>query len=492
MTPYPKRRRLQCLLSLGILLLAVLTASCAQSSPAATGSRSPAETGAANSAASMEAVHVSYLDLTANITDLRTRVTDWQKGDDNGLNIAKEKVERIQAILASVTWPSLLMPTAGAAYAAVAPMAKALAAQDKPAAQAAAETFGAASHDLTHAFYGDWLPTLKGKSFTAMAPHATYLDLSANLSDLQARVGQWQKGDESSLNIGKEKLDRVRVLAQHMASFKMLAKPLQSITAALPAVAAALDHKDLAAAQSALKPLSEGSHDLTHDFYEWMGKTTSANDPACIQAAYLDISRNMTDLRARLTQWQQGDEASLNIAQEKLDRMAAISGHTGWPVAMATAIGSTRATVEPIRHALKDKNVAQALTAVAPLATSSHDLTHAFYGDWLPKAYAPAQAAHGMTGMGNMPGPATGGQPAPTSGVVAFPAATPVAAHVDVEPHSSSAAGKQAAAVASPATKRAVIGGFGLVNGLVIATAAIFKAKTGKGRAVSGQGGQNS
>jgi outer membrane PBP1 activator LpoA protein len=63
MIPYPKRRRLQSLLSLGILLLAVLTASCAQSSPAPNSSRLPDEPVAAAGVASMEAVHISSYNM---------------------------------------------------------------------------------------------------------------------------------------------------------------------------------------------------------------------------------------------------------------------------------------------------------------------------------------------------------------------------------------------------------------------------------------------
>ena len=62
---------------------------------------------------SMEVVQGSYLHLTMNISDLRTRVTNWGKGDDGSLGVAKEKLERIEKVLASTGWPAEMAASRG-------------------------------------------------------------------------------------------------------------------------------------------------------------------------------------------------------------------------------------------------------------------------------------------------------------------------------------------------------------------------------------------
>ncbi len=131
------------ILAFGALLVALLAAGCGQTAPAP----SP-----------MEVTHASYLDLSGNIADLRSRVTEWQKGDEGSLKIAEEKLERIETVLGATGWPKSMAAAVARTKAAVAPMARSLKAQDRAGAEAASKEFGDASHDVTHAFYGDWLP----------------------------------------------------------------------------------------------------------------------------------------------------------------------------------------------------------------------------------------------------------------------------------------------------------------------------------------------
>jgi len=454
------RFRARCRTAVSLVLLAALAAFL-QAGPAAASAGAPPD----QSPASMEAIHASYLDLAGNITDLRSRVSEWQKGDESSLNIAGEKLDRIQMVLASVAWPPALAPAITKTKAAADPMSKALKAKDIKAADPAAKAFGDASHDLTHAFYGDWLPALQGTTFTDMAAHASYLDLTANIADLRTRVGLWQQGDESSLNIAKEKVDRLNILVKHMSTLGVLAKPRQAVANGLPAVTAALEKQDAAAAQSALKPIADASHDLTHDFYSWMKITAGPHDPDCVQASYRDLALNVTDLRARITEWQSGgEESSLNIAQEKLERVAVVLDHVVWPSAMAAGISVTRSAVEPLKLAFKDKVASSAQQALKPIADASHDLTHAYYGDWLPTAHSGDHMQKKDDGMGGMAMPAAArALPVPVS-----------APQNESVPH-----GHGAEAQASPvATRSLALGGFGAVNGLVIVVAAVLKTRT--------------
>lgn len=336
--------------------------------------------------APMENIHAAYLDLAANISDLRTRVAEWQKGNEDSLKIAEEKMARMDAILSSVTWPKEMGTSVGKIAAAYGPMAKALQSRNVAAADAAAKTMGDASHDFTHEFYPEWLPSLQGTSFSIMAPHAIYTDLNSNINDLSSRVEAWQKGDDSSLNIAKEKVERIGILLPHMASTGVALRTLDRINLSMPAIAAALDNKEIEAAQRALKPIFDASQALNQDIYSWMSVTSGASNAACIQASYLDLSANISALRTRVGEWQKGDQVSVNLAEERLDRADAVLAHAAWPAAMSPAIGKTDAAMAAMASALGARDLTSALKASEALGDASHDITDAYYGDWLPFA----------------------------------------------------------------------------------------------------------
>ena len=139
---------------------------------------------------SIDAVHAAYLDTTGNISDLRVRIALWQAGDDSGINIAKEKLDRIEILLSSTTWPASLDGAVAKIRQGVGSMKSALAGTNLKGAVAIAKVLGDAAHDLTHDFYGVWLPQTKGRPLPAMATHVIYLDLSANIADLKSRVAK--------------------------------------------------------------------------------------------------------------------------------------------------------------------------------------------------------------------------------------------------------------------------------------------------------------
>jgi len=336
--------------------------------------------------AAMEAIHASYLDLAANISDLRTRVGEWQKGEEGSLNIAKEKMERMEVIVASVTWPKEMAVSVRKIVAAYGPMAKALMSKDMAAAEVAAKAMGDASHDFTHEFYPDFLPALQGTGFSMMAPHAIYLDLNANINDLGSRITAWQKGDESSLNIAKEKVERIGILLPHMASTGVTLKSLQAIEKTLPPMSDALETKDIPAAQQALKQITDASRPLTNDIYSWMNLTAEATSSACVQASYLDLAANVSQLRTQVGEWQKGNPSSLNIAEDRLQKIELLLAHTAWPQGMAPAINTIEGAVAFTTKALKANDVSSVDAVLKGLGDGSHDVTHAYYGDWLPYA----------------------------------------------------------------------------------------------------------
>lgn len=376
----------------------------------ATGSQGATVQRSGGIAAPMEAVHASYLDLSTNISDLRTRINEWEKGSDDSRKIAEEKLERIQAILGSLSWPPEMSEAVGKAKASVGPMGRAITGKNVTAAQAAAKTMGDASHDVTHAFYPEWVPALEGLSFGIMAPHAIYLDIAANITDLETRVLAWQKGDESSLNIAKEKAERLGVLLPHMYSTGVLLRPLQAIEKSLPAVVAALEQKDAVAAQRAMRPVADLLPYASRDIYSWMNVTGGANNPACVQASYLDLASSIPALRSGIGDWEKGNLAGLDDMQDRLERVGVTLAHPAWPAALAIPVQKAEQAIERMAISVGVRDLSSAQASSQALGDASHDLTHAYYVDWLPAAGldTSGERTSGPQGSGRASGGAQG------------------------------------------------------------------------------------
>lgn len=103
------------------------------------------------------AIHVAYVDLALNIADLRSQVERWTEGEELGLLIAREKAARAEALLDHVSWPQEMRATVDALRESLHPLAEALNRGDLAATQGARPRLSAASHDLAHAFYDQWL-----------------------------------------------------------------------------------------------------------------------------------------------------------------------------------------------------------------------------------------------------------------------------------------------------------------------------------------------
>ncbi len=425
------------LVAMGAVLLALLLSGCAHSSQAPS---------------SMEVVHGSYLHITGNITDLRARVTEWQGGNADSLKLAGEKLDRVSVVLSSTGWPKEMSKSVARAKAAVGPMAKALKEEDKAAADKVSSEFGEASHDVTHEFYGDYLPAMQEMPSNQMAAHVTLLDLAGNFADLQSRIANWQKGDESSMGVAKEKAERIEVLITDLYSTGVLVKDLPPIQRALPALYAGIDKKDSAAAAQAAKPIAAGASQLDKDTSTWMELVRAGSDPSCVQASYLDLTKSITDLRSGVTVWGKGDEAALGTVSEKLARVDLLLTHAAWPSELTDAIERTRYASWLMSQAIKDKNRTATERASTEFGDASHDLTHALYGDWMP--------AGGLKGVKAQSGMAMNhGQPAPAGG----------------HSHGGAASVDQAALAEGP--NWGVLGAFAVAMLLVVSVAAATKPR---------------
>jgi hypothetical protein len=235
------------------------------------------------------------------------------------------------------------------------------------------------------------------------------MDLANNFADLQTRLDSWQKGDESSMGIAREKAERIEIIIPHLYSTGVVARDLPPVQRALPAVFEALERKDAAATALAAKPIAEAGRVMSRDFYTWMELERAGTiDPACVQASYLDITRNLSELRAGVTMWGKGDAAGLATATDKLARVDLLLTHTAWPEDLAAGLGRTGNALDMMAEALKGQDPAAAEAASLELGEGSHDITHDYYGIWLPAGGLQGARA-GASAQGQAQAAASGG-----------------------------------------------------------------------------------
>jgi hypothetical protein len=197
-----------------------------------------------------------------------------------------------------------------------------------------------------------------------------------NLRDLKERITRWGTGDAGSRGVAIEKAERLGIVFAPIDwPTPRVVGEATALKAAVESVRAALVADDLDTAQTLASQASD--HGLTHAIYDdWMSGSGPTGEAELTLAVYLDIVRNIADLKNRISQWERGDANSRNIALEKAERIERLFTFLQWPSSMDEAAMALAARVPPLRAALEAEDLSTAKLAVA--AVSDHDLTHAF------------------------------------------------------------------------------------------------------------------
>ncbi|MBI4302191.1 MAG: cytochrome c, partial [Chloroflexi bacterium] len=211
--------------------------------------------------------HIVYLDISANVSDLRAQVANWEKGQDSGRRIAMEKVDRLNNVIPHVAWPGVMIGSALELKDALEPVEAGLEAQNLVATTQALAKVSDAFHSLTHAFYDKWITSQRGMMAHAVV-HASYQDIWLNVNDLRAQVANWEKGQDSGRRIALEKVDRLEALIPHVAWPREMKHPIDELHEGIEGAEKGLTAQDVAATKEALSMVSEAFHELTHEFYE--------------------------------------------------------------------------------------------------------------------------------------------------------------------------------------------------------------------------------
>ncbi|MBI2305263.1 MAG: cytochrome c [Chloroflexi bacterium] len=352
-------------------------------------------------------IHIEYYGTWRNFNDLRDQVANWAQGQDSGRRIALEKIERLEATLHHVPWPTAKLDMAATGmHEGLHPVEDGLKAQNVAATQAALQKVSNAFHDLTHAFYDDWVAGTQGVVGHVM-PHIGYVDISANIADLRTQVANWAAGDDLGRRISLEKVDRMGWVIPHIVWPGIMVGSVVELKEALGAVKEGLQAKDVAATQAALAKVSEASHSLTHDFYDrWIAGRRGMKAHAVVHVTYQDIWGNVNDLRDQVANWAKGQDSGRRIGLEKVDRLEALFGHVDWPKEMKHPIGELEEAIHGVEKGLRAQDLAATQGAITKVSEAFHDLTHEFYESIEPRrpAAPPVMPPAAMPAAPEMPG----------------------------------------------------------------------------------------
>jgi len=378
------------------LFLSVLLGKCVQSPPMPTNMSShagmvtptaPAPANASNTSkdkvTSPDSIHLAFLELTSNISDLQSNLAKWRAGDQSAIALAQTNANRIKVVIDRVEWPVAIESNTSKIKDALAILLPALQSRDLASAEPAVQIIRDSSEAITNVFYSTWLASVKESRSAPAATQIVYLDLLFKIREIETLIGKWSKGDQDSPIIARTKTNQLSVLTQQMPSMAMvIVLQVRSLERGLPMLKASLDARNLAASQQALKGVNNSLHDLGHAFYVWAQSAPVDNSPATVQASYFDLARNLTDLRTNVPAWIKGDEASLNLAQENLDNASVLIAHAAWANAIKPSLVKTQSSLTPLIQALalKDKTLAQ--RSLQPVLDNSNEVTSAYYGNW--------------------------------------------------------------------------------------------------------------
>lgn len=184
-----------------------------------------------------------------------------------------------------------------------------------------------------------------------------------------------------------------------------------------------------------------------------MGLTAGSEDPACQQAAYLELQRRNAAIQNGVAAWRNGDVGGLALARVELARLEATLAHPFWSEPLKATVDKTRTAAAGLSQALKDKDQARAEAAVRSLADAAYYVATAYYHYWLPSGVLLNTAV--QEGVG-----ASVGGHGDSHGGTATPAAQ-----------------------ANPGPNWLVVGGFGLAIASVIAAAWVLKRSMAAGDA---------
>lgn len=340
-------------------------------------------------------VHAGYIDVSANVNDLRTQIGNWEKGQDSGRRIALEKVERLEATTQHIPWPTRELDDADRELrAALHDVEHGLTDKELAEAQEALAKVSGAFHTMTHAFYDKWVASMRGRTGTVMV-HTVYADVAANVNDLRTQIANWESGQDSGRRIALEKVDRLEALGEHIAwPTAKLRTASGEIHEALHDLDHALQGQELEEAKESLAKVSGAFHDLTHGFYdEWVASAQGLTGHAMSHIGYLDVASNINDLRSQMANWETGQDSGRRIALEKVDRLNALVNHQVWPKELANPMFEIAGALLPLDRELEAKNLELAKKHLGVISEAFHSLTHAFYDGLEPARHVDLPAA---------------------------------------------------------------------------------------------------
>ena len=217
-------------------------------------------------------LQATQLDLARNLENLDELVTEWGEGDEVARVEAGEVLERMEALMGYVKWPTEATTGVEGLKTSLKPMGDAIKAKDAASGTKAMPAIAKAYDSIAHPFYGAWMMSmLKGmKMSTPLAVQVNFLDAAANASELAELVEKWNDGDEEARGEAGEKAERLETLFDYVTWPSELGKPVAALKTAIQDAEKAIKAKDKTAAAQVAAQVEKTLDDLSHTYYKWV------------------------------------------------------------------------------------------------------------------------------------------------------------------------------------------------------------------------------
>jgi hypothetical protein len=214
----------------------------------------------------------TYIDLALNLADLSALMDTWtSSGDDGARSEAGERIERLNTLLTSVTWPPDTLKGVQGFHDALPALNKALKAKDKNTAKQALGDVTEAFDGLSHPYYGKFLANVASTPLTdPIAIQAAFADIGVNMDQLDDSLNEWKNGSDDARTEASERLERMETLLNSVQWPDTLSKAALDVKARVMAMDRPLKAKDQNKSATAFSDLEAAYDTLAQPFYPFL------------------------------------------------------------------------------------------------------------------------------------------------------------------------------------------------------------------------------
>jgi len=217
-------------------------------------------------------VEGTYINVALNLADLSALMDTWTSSDDEDARTeAGERIERLNTLLTSVTWPPDTLKGVQGFHDALPALNKALKAKDKNTAKQALGDVTEAFDGLSHPYYGKYLANVASTPLTdPIAIEAAFADIGVNMDQLDDSLNEWKNGSDDARTEASERLERMETLLNTVQWPDTLSKAALDVKARVIAMNRPLKAKDQDKSATAFSDLEAAYDTLAQPLYPFL------------------------------------------------------------------------------------------------------------------------------------------------------------------------------------------------------------------------------